>query len=95
MATGFDLVAVRVEGESAVIVRVILRAQSRLSIAFAAGRKRCTVELTDGLPRRRSKRDVKAGGCRSARKRSHSRNTRTVPTPRTVTFLTHRLTISS
>src|SRR4030095_15666998 len=28
---------------------------------------------------------------RSARKRSHSTNTRTVPTPRTATFLTHRL----
>src|SRR5439155_11760389 len=32
---------------------------------------------------------------RSARKRSHSANTRTVPTPRTATFLTHRLTIAS
>src|SRR5262245_53874449 len=32
---------------------------------------------------------------RSARKRSHSTNTRTVPTPRTATFLTHRLTIAS
>src|SRR5207244_4577379 len=31
---------------------------------------------------------------RSARKRSHSANTRTVPTPRTATF-THRLTIAS
>src|SRR5207237_7280939 len=32
---------------------------------------------------------------RSARKRSHSANTRTVPTPRTAAFLTHRLTIAS
>jgi hypothetical protein len=32
---------------------------------------------------------------RSARKRSHSTNTRTVPTPRTATFRTHRLTIAS
>src|SRR5262245_65248036 len=32
---------------------------------------------------------------RSARERSHSTNTRTVPTPRTATFLTHRLPIAS
>src|SRR5207244_10677285 len=32
---------------------------------------------------------------RSARKRSQSASARTVPTPRTATFLTHRLTIAS
>ena len=60
VAHGFDVVPIGVDDERPIVVRVILRAQSRLAIASAAGGKRCTVELPHRLTRRRSKRDVKA-----------------------------------
>src|SRR5262249_50238279 len=63
MADRLDVVSIGVDDERSVVVRVILRAQRRLSIARAASSKGCTVELTNSLPRGGSKRDVKAGGC--------------------------------
>ncbi|HEX4112172.1 MAG TPA: hypothetical protein VH020_06520 [Stellaceae bacterium] len=49
MADGFDVVAVGVEHEGAVIVRVILRAQARRAIVVSARRQRGTMERIDRL----------------------------------------------
>src|SRR5262245_45636574 len=63
MAHRLDVVPIGVGDERSVVVRVILRAQPRLSIARAARSKGCMVELTNSFSSGRSKRDVKAGGC--------------------------------
>jgi hypothetical protein len=60
VAHRFDVVSIGVDDEGPIVVRVILRAQPRLSFARAASSKGCTVEQTHRLTRWRSKRDVKA-----------------------------------
>ena len=47
VADGLDVVAVGIEHERAVVVRVILRAQARRAVVLAAGRERCAVERID------------------------------------------------
>ena len=47
MADGFDIVAVRVDDEGAVIVGVVVRADARRAVVLAAGSQRRRVEGVD------------------------------------------------
>ncbi len=58
MAYRLDVVAVGVENERAVIVRMILRTQTGSAVVASAGRNRGLVKVIDNAPLRRRKRDV-------------------------------------
>src|SRR6478736_1687498 len=58
MADGFDIVAVRIEHERPVVMRVIVRPQSGLAVVAASGRQRGSVERVDIGPGLRRERDV-------------------------------------
>ena len=52
VADRLDVVSVVIENESAVVVRVVVRAKARGPIILAAHRERCSVELIRGWPGR-------------------------------------------
>jgi hypothetical protein len=66
VAAGFDVVAVGVEYERAVIVLVIVRARAGWAVVFAAGGECRLVERIDELTLVASERDVHARLLRSA-----------------------------
>ena len=50
VAHGFDVVAVRIDDERAVVVRVVLGTYARRAIVARTGCERCVVESIDGFP---------------------------------------------
>ena len=59
MANHFDVVPVRTNDESCIVVRVVARTQTRRAIVFATGLQCRTIESVDLPARRRRERQVK------------------------------------
>src|SRR5689334_22603522 len=66
MADRLDVVAVRIEHERAVVIRVIVRPQSGRPVVAPARRYRRLVERVDLLPIRGAKGDMRRQDCRLA-----------------------------
>lgn len=67
MTHGFDVVSIRANNESTIVVWVVLRPQTWRPVVFAASRKCRSVELPDLLPILRSKGDVDGAGTAAER----------------------------